>query len=76
VTNDGWPDQPLSLFEGEMKRAWGQVIPVSAGGLGCALIYRHVLQVIEFRDRGRGYCDCCFARDVLKTGFWTATREG
>ena len=42
--------------------------PCTGGGLGCALIRRHVLEEIEFRRPGAAWCDSYFNRDVMRAG--------
>lgn len=53
--------------------AWGKVIRVSGGGLGCTLIYRHVLERVDFRivvmaGRIITDCDTWLFHDAMKTG--------
>jgi hypothetical protein len=43
-------------------------VPCSGGGLGCALIQRHVLEVIPFRMEETAHCDTYFNRDVMHAG--------
>lgn len=64
------PDQPLTNWPPEYRRAWdkGQVL-CTGGGLGCVLIRRHVLEQIPFRNGDGGHCDFAFTRDVHKAGF-------
>lgn len=62
--------QPLNLKPRLYQKALRQgVIDCSGGGLGCALIARHVLEKLDFRMEGRMYCDTYFTKDVYKTGF-------
>lgn len=54
--------------------AWGKVIRVSGGGLGCTLIRRHVLERIDFRLvvwKGRLICDAdnWIHHDAIKLGY-------
>lgn len=44
-------------------------IPCSGGGIGCTLIRRNVLEVIQFRQEETAHCDTYFNRDVLHRGF-------
>lgn len=44
-------------------------VPCSGGGLGCALIQRHVLEAIPFRHEDTAHCDTYFNRDVMHAGF-------
>ncbi|NJN53290.1 MAG: hypothetical protein HC804_00155 [Anaerolineae bacterium] len=62
--------QSLSLHRRKLARAVrvGSV-PCTGGGLGCALIKRHVLEAIPFRLENTAHCDSYFNRDVLHHGF-------
>lgn len=52
------------------KAAWGQVIETQGVGLGCTLIWRHVLEAIEFRHPGAETAnDWFFSLDCQKHGF-------
>jgi hypothetical protein len=44
-------------------------VPCTGGGLGCALIKRHVLEAIDFRLEETAHCDSYFNRDALHRGF-------
>ncbi len=62
--------ESLSIYPGKLHQAlkFGKV-EISGGGLGCALIQRHVLEAIEFRHEKTGACDTYFNRDVMRWGF-------
>lgn len=53
------------------EKAWGQVIETQGVGLGCTLIWRHVLEKIEFRqpDKAATANDWFFALDCMREGF-------
>ena len=63
-----YPDQPISLFPKALRQAWGKVIPVSGGALGCVLIKRSVLEAIDFRG-GDTWCDHYFTLDAWRGGY-------
>lgn len=63
------PDQSLSLYPELREQAWGKVVRISGGGLGCALIHRHVLEALDFRPHEGGYTDWAFDCDLLRRGF-------
>lgn len=44
-------------------------IACTGGGLGCVLIKRHVLEVIDFRLEENAHCDSYFNRDAMQRGF-------
>jgi hypothetical protein len=65
--------ESLSLHPKKLRKAIQKgTIPCSGAGLGCVLIKRKVLEVIQFRmewpEQG-GHCDSYFSRDVLRAGF-------
>lgn len=50
--------------------AWGQAVETAGVGLGCTLIWRHVLEQIPFRVEPHGSAnDWYFSLDLLKHGF-------
>lgn len=53
----------LMAYDGTLKQAW-------ANGIGCVLIHRSILELIEFRyDKERdGFCDSWFAYDLRARG--------
>ena len=54
------------------KAMWGKVIDVAGVGLGCTLISRNVLEVLDFRvddTRPSLHNDWCFAYDCQQEGF-------
>ncbi len=58
------------LVRGLWAQACAQgVVECSAGGLGCVLIRRRVLEAIDFRSEDHAWCDTFWARDVLRAGF-------
>lgn len=62
--------ESLSLHPHKLRRAVSAGrTACSGGGLGCALIKRHVLERIEFRLEDTAHCDTYFNRDVLRGGF-------
>lgn len=62
--------ESLSIHPAKLAaaRAAG-VVACSGGGLGCALIARHILERIEFRMEDTGFCDTYFNRDVMHQGY-------
>lgn len=64
-------DMSLQNYPRDLEQAWKQkVIPVSGLGFGCLLIYRRVLEQIEFRAPVDGaYPDGPFANDCQRMGF-------
>jgi len=62
--------ESLSLYPGKLRRALSAGrTACSGGGLGCALIKRRVLEMIDFRLEATAHCDTYFNRDVLRAGF-------
>lgn len=71
-----YPGSPRN--EGESLSVWparlaaarrAGITPCSGGGLGCALIHRHVLDQLPFRLEDTAHCDTYFNRDVLRGGY-------
>lgn len=61
--------ESLSLHSRKLAAArQAGVVDCSGGGLGCALIQRHVLERFDFRIEENGHCDSYFNRDVLRAG--------
>lgn len=70
-----YPGQPrnegesLSIYPRKLAKArQAGAVRCSGGGLGCALIHRHVLEAFDFRLEATGHCDTYFNRDVLRAG--------
>lgn len=54
-----------------------QVIPAQGEGLGCVLVWRHVLASIDFRHHeGNSFCDMSFYEDVRRQQFITRAHMG
>lgn len=54
------PDRARSHF--------GQAIEVSGIGLGCTLVWRNVLEGLDFRNRAGTFCDWTLAQDAAHLG--------
>lgn len=58
-----WPSKYAAALEKKQ-------IDVSGGGLGCVLIRRNVLELVDFRHEGeKTHCDSFFTMDVYSAGF-------
>lgn len=72
------PGPWLNWLPEKRDAAWGRTVRISAGGLGCALIHRRVLDAIEFRlvflpnHALISDCDTWFYHDALRAGFTAA----
>lgn len=56
----------LSLQPEKLRRAVeARRLECTGGGLGCVLIKRHVLELIDFRLEPNAHCDTWFGRDVF-----------
>lgn len=70
-----YPGQARNVGESlSVRGLWGQaceqgIVECSAGGLGCVLIRRRVLDAIDFRTEDHVWCDTFWARDVYAAGF-------
>lgn len=58
-----------SEFPSQLGNIKTESVDVEGVGLGCTLIYRHVLERISFQRRGTACCDWYFAVDCKKIGF-------
>ena len=71
------PGPWLNWFPELRQAAWGNVVRVSAGGMGCVLIHRRVLDAFDFRlvffpnRQLISDCDTWFYHDAIKAGFVT-----
>lgn len=63
--------ESLSLHPDKLRRAVRDgVVECSGAGLGCVLIKRKVLEVIDFwREDEGAHCDTYFNRDAMREGF-------
>jgi len=65
------PDQSLTLYPDELKRAYRLgIVPVSGAGFGCTLMRRQALERAPFRqaDGGNPIPDLPFAQDCMRLG--------
>lgn len=62
-----WGDS-LSNHPEDARAAWGQAIPVTGVGLGCALIHRRAIEAVAFRENGGTSCDWPFAIEAGEAG--------
>jgi hypothetical protein len=70
-TIDGYKGNALNADPAAARAAWGTVLKSEGAGFGCTLIYRKVLEAIEFRNHPKGKFadDWQFALDVKEKGF-------
>jgi len=68
---DEWAGVSYSQDNERAKAAWGNACETNGVGLGCTLIWRNVLEQIEFRSHPESKVadDWLFALDVKKAGF-------
>jgi hypothetical protein len=61
----------LSASRSLARENWGKIVEVEGYGLGCALIRRHVLEMLKFRISPDDdlHCDSNFSRDVAAGGY-------
>lgn len=61
--------ESLSIHPDKLRAAIRRrITPMTGGGLGCALIHRHVLARFDFWHGETGACDTYFNRDVMRAG--------
>lgn len=64
-----YPDESMSLHEDEWYETFGKVCRCTGSGLGIVLIWRQVLEKIQFAYGDNSHCDTRFTQDAHQAGY-------